>query len=276
MRFGFIFWVTMFFLLALGVWLDRQSFLAQMPLFIAFQVASLSGVVLAILYLWPKLGGTFRRILLVGMAFVVWRISYFPIMVFAGWITTLGDWLIIQTQWLPTMIYPSFLVVMALMNLGIIVVGALVVHRRRYAVLPVLGLAAIIAVMVSFTDRTDLQVLPDRSYALSEALPDFQPSLGNPYYEAVDEQQYNVAEYVLVFASALMFSAIPSTPWSTEVKSVLEHQFRRMPRASSERRVIEHYLAFRGAQKWITCRGECRDNWSNLLSEEARHLSAAH
>ncbi len=276
MRFSFLLLTTLFSLFALGVWLDRQLFLAQEPLFVAFHVASLSGVMLAIIYLWPKLDGVFRKLILIGIALIVWRISYFPIMVFSGWVVTLGDWLIMQIQWLPTVIYPSFLIAMALMNLGVIVVGVLVVHGRRYMALPVLGAAVIVAVMVSFTDRSDLKVLPDRSYTLSEALPDFQASLGNPYYEAVDKLQYNVAEYTLVFASAIMFSAIPATPWSTEVKSILEHQFRETPRASSERRVIEHYLAFRSAQKWVTCRDECRDNGSNSLAEEHRLVGTVH
>jgi len=274
MRLSSLVFIVFILLLIVGLWLDYQVALAQAPLFIAFHFASLAGVTLAVIYLWPELPGVLRKLILIIAALIIWRVSFFPIMVFAGWFATLGDWLILQSDWVPTVIYPSFLIVMAIMNFAVVVVGGLTVHYRRYTALPVLSIALVVAIMVSFTDRTDLRVLPDRSFSLSDVPPTYQASLGNPYYEAVQTSDYNVAEYVLVYSSAIMFSAIPSTPWSTTVKSVLEHEFRHMPQASSERRVIEHYLAFRSAHKWITCYGPCRDNWSVLLNNEAQKMSS--
>ena len=248
-------------LIGWGMWLDQQAVLEQLPLFTAFHAASLIGVVLAVVYLWPRLPGWGRKTMLVVAALIIWRVSYFPIMVWAGWVATLGEWLLIQTNWFPTVIYPTFLFVMALMNALAIILGGLAVHHRRVVALPVLSVAFVIAAMVSFTDRSDLTVLPDHNYAIEESLPQYHASEGNPYYPAVALPGYNLPERVLIFASGFMFSAIPSTPWSTTVKAILEHEFRNLPKASSDRRVVEHYLAFRSAQEWIACEGECRLTW---------------
>ncbi len=237
-------------LAAAGVWLDGRPVLEQGALFAAFQLASLAGVVWAVAALYPHVSGTALRLLLILGAAVVWRVSYFPIMVFAGWVATLGEWAALAAG-LPVVIYPTFLLAMAAMHSAAVLAGGWMVLRRRWRWAPVLIPALAIAVMVSFTAREDLTWLPDHSITIAQPVPALRPPLRNPYFEALASRDYNVAEQVLVFASGAMYALIPRTPWSTAVKSVLEHAFRAQPEASSAERVREHYLAFRAAQPLI-------------------------
>ncbi len=243
-------------LAGIGVWLDRTHDLDQWALFVAFHVASLLGVVLAIARLWPRYTQPYLRLIVVVCSIIVWRVSYFPIMVFAGWTATLGEWALLQVN-LPTIIYPTFLIFMALMHWVAITAGAYMIGGKKIYVAPALVSAFIIAVLVSFTSRDDLTLLPDHFFVLEQPLPRSKAPVDNPYLPVVSEPHYNVAERVLVFASGAMYALIPSTPWSTAVKGVLEHLFRDNPKASSAARVKEHYLAFRRAHDRIACTHDC-------------------
>ncbi|NOY61774.1 MAG: hypothetical protein GXP10_01250 [Gammaproteobacteria bacterium] len=249
--------VAVLLLLAFGLWLDGRTTLEQWPLFMAFQSASLAGAALAVAWLWPRLPGVARRTILIVAALIIWRVSYFPIMVWAGWVTTLADWLVVQTGLLPSTIYPLFLLTVALMNSAAIITGALAVEHKSRVVLPLLSLAFIVAAMVSFTSKDDLTLLPDNNIAIHQSPPLAKPPVENSYFAVLDRADYNAAEWVLIFASASMYSAIPPTPWSTIVKGVLEEEFRAEPKASSAERVREHYLAFRSAHRYMKCGSDC-------------------
>ncbi len=239
-----------------GLWLDTREVLEQATVFVAFHVASLAGILLAAVYLCFNVEGFWRRLLIIACAFIVWRMSFFPVMVFAGWVATLGEWLLINTG-LPVVIYPTFLVAMAAMHWGAVMLGGVMVLRRKALWAPPLLAAFIIAVMVSMTAPEDLAPLPDYSLSLEDAVPPVIPPRGNPYFEVLGKAGYGWPERVLIFASGAMYDLIPGTPWSTAVKSVLEHAFRDLPKASSAQRVREHYLAFRAAHGRIRCGSDC-------------------
>ena len=241
-------------LAGIGVWLDSLKVIEQSSLFIAFHFASLVGVVLAVVWMWSKLQSTLLRIVLAAAALIIWRVAYFPIMVWAGWVATLGDWLTLQVNAIPSIIYPTFLVMMALLHGMAIVAGGMAVYRKNIILLPFLGLAFVIASLVSFTSDEDLTWYPDGSYSINQTLPKPKQPVANVYFSAMETQHYNIAEQVLVFASGVMYSAIPRTPWSVVVKGTLEQAFRDQPKASSAERAREHYLAFRMAQSLRCCK----------------------
>ncbi len=243
--------LTSVLLVSAGIWLDGREVMDQLPLFIAFQFASLAGVVLAIVWMWPKLDHVLLRVVLVIAAFIIWRMAYFPIMVWAGWVATLGDWLTLQFAVIPSIIYPTFLIMMAVLNGLAIIIGGMAVHRKKWVALPFLGLAFIIASMVSLTSSEDFTWYPDDAYVIDQSLPVAKMPEKNSYFSAMEEQDYNFSTQILVFASGAMYAAIPSTPWSIIVKGTLEQAFRDQPQASSAERTREHYLAFRVAQSKI-------------------------
>ncbi len=234
-------------LAGLGLWLDARPVLEQAALFAAFQFASLSGVGLAVLFLWRRVDRPGLRLLLILGAAVVWRVAYFPVMVFAGWVATLGEWLLLAVG-LPAVIYPTFLLAMAAMHWAAVFAGGIMVLQRKLWWAPGLVTAFVIAVMVSVTGEEDLALLPDRSLDIEQPVPVVPLPQGNPYFVALERPDYNWPERVLVFASGAMYDLIPSSPWAMAVKAVLEQAFREQPRASSAERVREHYLAFRAAQ----------------------------
>ncbi len=240
-------------LIGLGVWLDNQMVMEQHWLFLAFQLASVTGVVFGIAWMWSNLNNVFMRTLMILCALLVWRMSYFPIMVWAGWVATLGDWLMLQVNFLPAIVYPTFLLMIALMHGLAIIAGGTAVLRKNFVALPLLGAAFIIASMVSMTAKEDFSLSPDNSYTIEQNLPTVQLPRENSYLLAMETEDFNLAEQVLVFASGAMYAAIPSTPWSVAVKGTLEQAFRDKPKASSAQRVREHYLAFRSAQPRIRC-----------------------
>jgi len=250
--------ITVIILAGIGLWLDTRSNIDQAALFLAFQFASLIGFFFAVILLCTTFQGNTQRALIVLFAAVVWRVSFFPIMVFSGWVATLGEWLVIQVGIIPVVIYPTFLITMALLNWGAIVSGGMMFYHHQYIWAPPLLIAFTIAAMVSFTAREDLSLLPDDNLVIEQSIPVIKPPLGNPYFEAFRQPGYGLTERVLIFASGAMYDLIPHTPWSTAVKSILESEFRRNPKASSTRRVKEHYLSFRAAHYRINCGNNCQ------------------
>lgn len=249
--------ITVIILAGAGLWLDARDVLEQATVFVAFQAASLTGTLLAVIYLWHHVEGLGKRLLILVCAAIVWRVSFFPVMVFAGWVATLGEWLLVKTGIAPVVIYPAFLIAMAAMHWGAVMLGGWMVLRRRALWAPALLAAFVIAVMVSVTAREDFTPLPDYSLTIGQPVPEVSPPAGNPYFAVLGRGDYGWPERVLIFASGAMYDLIPHTPWSTAVKGVLEHAFREQPRASSAERVREHYLAFRAAHARIRCGNGC-------------------
>jgi len=237
------------FLIGLGI--DLFAEVNQTTLFICFYVTSLLGVLLAVLRFWPDVETPGLRILLVLGALIVWRVAYFPILVFAGWVATLNEWLLIELS-LPTIIYPVFLLAVTLMHWAAVYAGAMMISSRKYLWGAALVPAFIVATLVSFTNKVDLTPLPDYFVTIEEAVPAAQAATQNPYSAALaSDQEYNWAETTLLFASGSMYQFIPDTPWSASVKGVLESLFNSTPKASSTIRVKDHYLAYRRAHGQI-------------------------
>jgi len=237
----------------IGVGIDFYADIGQTALFICFYVTSLLGITLAVLRFWPDLEDRpSLRILLVLGALVVWRVAYFPVLVLAGWVATLNEWLLIELS-LPSIIYPIFLVAIALMHWAAVYAGAAMIHSQKYRWSAALVPALAIAVLVSFTNKADMSILPDYFVSMEDPVPAAQAATQNPYSTALSstDAEYNLAETTLLFASGTMYDYIPDTPWSATVKGVLESRFNAEPKASSTIRVKDHYLAYRRAHDQI-------------------------
>ena len=254
--------VSVLGLIAGGLWLDHAPAINQTELFIAFHLASLSGIGLAVLSFWSRLQERWRRVVFIAVALVVWRITYFPLMVFAGWVATLGEWIQITTQILPHFIYPTFLLAMAIfhclsaMAAGLLLQPAGVARPKRWFMYPAFFSGFAIAALVSFTSDSDMRILPDEIMR-DAAIPQDAHPVANPYITALKQGGYTIPQQTLLIAAGSIYPAIPHTPWSLTVKGVLEAQFRHSPRASSSQRVEEHYLGFLSAHSRIACKNDC-------------------
>jgi len=237
-------------LMAGGYALDRQSRPDLKQLFIGFSLASVSGVIftfLAITYRIPQGTG---RWFAVAAAYGVWRISYFPIMVFAGHLSSIGESLLLLIG-LPVFIFPIFLISMSLLHAFTAGLGWWAFQNRRKWGIAIPGFSFLIACFISFSTREDFHPLPDRAYSYKSEDVRIRLPEANPYFPALQQHSYSITQSVLVVAAGLTYGLIPESPWARVVKGVLEESFSRSPVASTADRTKEHYYAYQCAHRYM-------------------------
>jgi len=240
---------------AWGVWLDRTGPLSQAGLWSALQVASLGGAVLGAL-VWRRSFRGATAALALGLAVLLaWRISYFPIMVFSGHIASIAEW-IEKAVGLPIVVYSVFLLNAATLH-ALAGLGAAWLlrppHRAAYAVLIP---AFAVATAVSFSQASDFAWLPDRARQLAAPVPPLEPGSANPYLPRLGAGGHAPHVNVMLLAAGLTYETIPDAPWARGVRAVLENSFNENPVASTQDRVVEHYLAYHSAHARLSCRHE--------------------
>ena len=243
-----------------GIWLDQMPVLDQTPLFIIFQVISLLGVIAMLLWWLNRINASIVMVILMAIAaLIAWRVSYFPIMVFAGWIATLGEQLqvLVFKNSTSTIIYPVFLLAMyAMHSLTVWAAGAVITLRhKKFLVLTLPAFA--IAVMVSFSTASDFKILPDYQTNLDQPLPTIKTPKANPYLTALSDEAYTIPQRVFIFSAGSIYALIPHSPWSKAVKGTIEEAFRMQPHSTTTNRILEHYLAYHAAHNRIHCREKC-------------------
>lgn len=268
-------------LLVWGVMLDRAPTVTQPQLFLAFHVAGLAATGLAASLFWPRLpkGGSRLGLLLVG--YLVWRVSYFPVMVGAGHLAAIVEWPVDRVGISAWCIYPSLLLTMALMNFTATAMACAAVfgtpqpraegetsrvlqstvrwgHRllQRRLLAPVAAAALTFASLISFSANADLTPLPDWPWSATSDLPPPTLPTANPYWPMVTEPGYHWRQRPLLFAAGTMYPTVPEGPWGRIVKGVLQAEFLRRPRGTSADRTEEHYLAYLVAHPFIGGRAE--------------------
>ncbi len=242
---------------AWGIWLDRTQPLSQAGLWSALHVASLGGVALG-LGAWALASGRgssspAQRIGLAVAALLAWRVSYFPIMVFSGHVASIAEWVALGVG-APVVVYSVFLLSVvalhAVAGLGVALLLRPPVPLFRAALVP----AFAVATVVSFSKAEDLALLPDRAWSLARPVPPVVAGSANPYLPALGSSEISPHVNVMLLAAGVTYATIPDAPWARAVRSVLEHDFNRNPVASTQARVVEHYLAYHASHSRIGCR----------------------
>jgi hypothetical protein len=246
------------FLFFHGLALDRAPY-AQRRLWRTIHVASLGGVALGTLAntLWV-IDSRAQVLALVPLVLLVWRLTYFPLMVFSGHVVSVSEW-IHALLGIPIWIYGVFLVVLGLLHAGVaFLAGQLLapIHPAVYVALPLLFA---LAAAVSFAKPADLHWLPDRFASLDAPVPPPVAPRRNPYFSRLVGPGYLPHQRIVLLAAGLTYETIPPSPWGRTVKAVLEVLFNEKPRASTADRVRDHYLAYAAAHPLIGCRdlAEC-------------------
>ena len=238
------------FLFFHGLSIDRAPY-GQKRLWRAIHIASLGGALLGLLAnAFFVFDATWQRLLMIPIALVVWRITYFPLMVFSGHVVSVSEW-IHAFVGIPIWIYGVFLLVIGILHTIVsFLFGQLLapIHPLVYAVLPVLfGLAC----AVSFAKPEDLRWSPDRFARLSDPVPPPVAPGRNPYFSRLVGPGYLPHQRIVLLAAGLTYETIPPSPWGRTVKSVLEVLFDEQPRASTATRIRDHYLAYASAHPLI-------------------------
>ena len=244
--------VAALFLLALFVWgvaIDRRPY-SQSGLWTAIHAASLGGVALATSWTLPALDGALARAVLLLVVLVVWRLTYFPLMVFSGHVASIVEWILALLR-LPIVVYGVFLVSIGTLH-GLVALGAAqIVDPFHPLVYAAIALVLLNACAVSFAKPADLKLLPDGFRSLAEPAPQAVAPTRNPYFSRLVGPGYLPHQRVVLLAAGLTYETIPPSPWGRTVKAVLEVLFNEKPRASTAQRILDHYLAYRAAHPLI-------------------------
>ena len=225
-----------------GVCLDLGPSLSQPLLCGCLMVASALGMVTGL----TARPASVCWSVLAGLAVLAWRVAYFPIMVFSGFVASLSEVLV-------GLVYPAFLLsAWALHGLvGWSVTFCWPPDKERWQPLAVAVPLALIAGMVSFTSLSDLRLQPDQPWAAAPAVLRVEEPVTNPYLPRLSEPGYSPQGRVLLLCAGLTYGLIPSSPWARAVKGTLEAEMNRRPHAGTRQRVEEHYRAYVAAHSRI-------------------------
>ncbi len=237
-----------------GLVTDATQPMTQHYLFWSINTIGLATVLLALFYLLPRLNDTPRKLLLVVGAFVAWRVSYFPFMVFSGHIASIVEWVMVQVPAVPVWIWPTFFLSVAGLNAFAVAAVWYLIQPRDWKIYAIVTVPATVALAISFMTLDDLKLLPDKPWDGSHSVPEVSLPLNNPYLPRIANEGYTVFQRIHLFAAGNTYATIPESPWARVVKGVLEAEFEGNPVAGSADRVQEHYKGYLSAHQFIGCR----------------------
>jgi hypothetical protein len=250
-----VFFASLFFH---GLAIDRAPY-SQRRLWRAIHFASLGGVALGTLVNGALVfDSTAQRLAMIPLALVVWRVTYFPLMVFSGHVVSVSEWMHAFVG-IPIWIYGVFLLVIGLLHTVVSFLFGQLLAPIHPAVYPALLVLFALATAVSFAKPVDLHPLPDRFRSLADPVPPPVAPRRNPYFSRLIGPGYLPHQRIVLLAAGLTYETIPPSPWGRTVKAVLEGLFDEKPRASAADRVRDHYLAYAAAHPLIGLRdlSEC-------------------
>lgn len=249
-------------LIAAGLWLDTQVALSENLLQIVFYTSSLAGILWVLVLLLAGLRARWQQVLAVCLAYLVWRVAYFPALVLAGYAA--GWWEALHLHLIgSSSIYPAFLVTMAVLNAGAMGVAGWILLRLLRVKPLQLGwangsalfsslLLGMLAVTVAFSHPLDWHSIPDTSAIDDKPLPSPALPMINPYETAAQETGLNWRQRTLFTAAALTYDLVPeNTQWSRVVKGTMEQEFMGTRDTSTAFCTKIHYRAFRAAQPLV-------------------------
>lgn len=257
-----------------GFSLDTNTELTQGQLIYAFYTSGVFGLLpVALLFIFRN-NSLWKKILIILLALLVWRIAYFPVMVLAGYLATLGESVSIMLLG-KSVVYPFLLLSVALMNaFSLLIAGMLLqllfilftpkdvkqqnndnTHIKVWSSLSLISLTlplAVLAIGVSFTQPADWHAIPDTSYIDDKPLPKANLPEINPYSTALEQKGLSWQHKVLFKAAEVTYDLIPeNTQWSQVVKGTLESEFVNTKEVSTAFCTKVHLRAFMTAQPFL-------------------------
>ncbi|MCK5811172.1 MAG: hypothetical protein KAH00_08775 [Cocleimonas sp.] len=244
-----------------GFYLDNKTELSQVLLEQSFYGAGMTGLVLTGLFFMLKRPTLWRTSLYLILAFIIWRVAFFPIMVLAGFLATWGEYITIQF-FNQSIVYPFLLLSVAIMNAAAlwIVEGIIRLnntpqqssHWSRASRLALVLPLGVLAILVSFIKPMDWHTISDTSFIDTKPLPKASLPEMNPYEAALENDHLSLSHTVLFKAAAITYDWIPErTQWSQIVKGTLEKEFVTTHNVSTSFCSKIHYRAFMTAHSFI-------------------------
>jgi len=262
-------------LVLIGFWLDRNTALTQDQLIYALYLSGVVGLFPVVLFFIFKKNTLWKNSLLAILALFVWRIAYFPVMVLAGYLATLGESFSLAL-FDTSVVYPFLLLSVALMNaFSLLIAGTLLLlifipfqsksksksnnHNHepmgKWSSLSLISISiplAVLAIGVSFTQPADWHAIPDTTFLDDKPLPQASLPEINPYSTALDKQGLSWQHKVLFKSAEITYDLIPeNTQWSQVVKGTLESEFVKTKEISTAFCTKVHLRAFMAAQPFL-------------------------
>ncbi|PWQ97464.1 hypothetical protein [Leucothrix arctica] len=236
-------------IVGIGFLLDQQQHLNLSSLCYAYSLASVCGVLAVVIYNLLRTECWFRITMILVIAAVAWRVSFFPIIVLAGYMTTLTENVFFMFS-IKSLIYPALLLNVMLLHALVMVVAIAVVQGsrsrlKRYLLILVALPFGLLAGIVSFVNDNDWEVLPfslagEQSVTAEVSLPH-----SNPYAPLLAQDGYNWRQITLLYAASATYSLIPSDGrWTQSVKGTLEQDLRGVEAFESRYFTLSHFNAF--------------------------------
>lgn len=261
-------------LIIIGLWLDMQQTLTQEQLKFSFYTSAIFGLLVTNVFFLLRYKSLLKKLIIIIVALIVWRISYFPIMVLAGFLATLGEAFTI-TLFNKSVVYPFLLLSIALINaFSMLIAGSflflllninqkekplqqsklssLIFVSQASIVTAISVPLAVLAIGVSFTQPADWHAIPDTSILDDKPLPTASLPEINPYATAFEKQGLSWKHLVLFKAAEITYNLIPeNTRWSQIVKGTLEKEFIETTEVSTAFCTKVHLRAFMTAQPFL-------------------------
>jgi hypothetical protein len=249
----------------LGFFIDKRLYLTSSDLEFIFHLAGAIAIIPALVVALLSSQSNVKRLFLVLLAVVIWRISFFPILVISAYVATLSE-NFFSSQLDLLVIYPAFLASIFLLNLisfriGILVLNVLIrlvqgksqtvgSYITTVAAIPL----AVIAGMVSFTEASDLHAMPvcPITTSVSKLYADDAESLlqTDPYHEKLQAPDISWRKKPLLYAASVTYDLIPEGGvWTQAVKSNLELKTRARANINNSQCMRNHLDSFILAHK---------------------------
>jgi len=238
-----------------GRYLDHRPTLTHQMLIIAFHGTSLGASLLLIATVGPKQRTLFARVALALALLLAWRISYFPLLIIAGYVAAVGEGLLLHVP--IHSVYPLYLFSHFCLH-GMVAYLTVQIFMRLRQRPPLLLLGcmplAFIAISISFIHPHDWQDLPSDAYSVTlEAATATLPT-SNPYWRVQHEHNAPWQHKLLFFAAAITYDWLPqNAAWSRYVQGTLETEFTHtaLAQRSTHLFILSHYRAFIAAQPFL-------------------------
>ena len=273
-------------LIIFGFTLDIKPSLTQAQLETAFYISGIFGLLTVNVFFILNKNKLWKSIAMIALSLIVWRIAYFPVLVLAGYLATLGESIAI-TLFDKSVVYPFLLLSIALMNaFSMLIAGSFLYqlfNRKRdqiekqlegsklstsklstsklstfrftslNSITAIISIPLVVlAIGVSFTQPADWHAIPDTSILDDKPLPTASLPEINPYAIAFEKQGLSWKHQVLFKAAEITYDLIPDdTRWSQIVKGTLEKEFIETTDISTAFCTKVHLRAFMTAQPFL-------------------------
>lgn len=241
--------LTTIAILAMGYTLDHYSDVSLKTFASAYSISSFFGTFPVVAFVILRKRSWISTTTIIGMAFLIWRISFFPIMVIAGYFTTLFESVFTSFTIAPVIV-PILLLNTALLHATTMIVACSVLNanttrRLRILLLSIALPLLLLAGIVSFSNKSDWRLSPYSLVTINAHTTHTQHPTINPYPELLQQDSYSWQQRVLLYTGLITYELIPSNGhWTQQVKGTLEYDLKTIKKFESRFFTLSHLNAY--------------------------------